>query len=757
MKKIKILFLFSVLPFIVMTSGVLYANLVPGDCRNPDACLACHGGHIIGYHDCTLCHEFPGDPYPDHRFTSETNCDDCHDNIPTVDPQCSACHTNDDRFNLGCERGAWSLTGPMSIGRFIHAGSPLDDGNFLVTGGGTPPQFFPVNTAEILNPNTRIFTLSGGTMSDPRWSHTQTTLGDGRVLVAGGRNFQSPAIPGAKVLDSADIYDPNTDAFSPTGPMNVPRRSHKDILLDNGMVLITGGGDSVSTGATMPLDTAEIYDPATGTFRLLTSTMTVPRQFHTMVKLPDGKVLVIGGSLGPGLQNITTSVDVFDPATETFTEAGQMISPRITQVATLLRDGRVLLAFSWDGLDVANNSEIYDPVANTFTPTSGNPIHGKVDLDGIRLLDGTVVCPTGGNEFLQVLPTTALYRPETDDFVLSGSVQFPRTSIVRALLKDGRPLLVGGLGQGKFHAIAEIYTPSILSQAEGLKNVLSDLPDDAYSGGSGRKTALIAMAEQVIKKTNDCSNCHRPNVKEEWIKIAYEKARKTLDQLIIPRINGCSGGNPSDDWIAGCDNQDQPFAVASLMLKTLDAILGNALPPEVTVDVDQPTGEYPHTVQFTGTASDPDGSVALFFWDFGDGSNSSEQDPMHTYTCPGDYTAALTVVDNDGLVGEASVEIHVDYTPGISASFACDLQPQYQAFCGGCHPPVLNLDLTTYSGVIAGSENGPVVLPFDPENSSIVQITDQPRNHANDVGGEPLSPTTKEKQRAWIVEGAMDN
>jgi hypothetical protein len=130
---------------------------------------------------------------------------------------------------------------------------------------------------------------------------------------------------------------------------------------------------------------------------------------------------------------------------------------------------------------------------------------------------------------------------------------------------------------------------------------------------------------------------------------------------------------------------------------------------------------------------------------------------MHTYTCPGDYTAALTVVDNDGLVGEASVDIHVDYTPGISASFACDLQPQYQAFCGGCHPPVLNLDLTTYTGVIAGSDNGPVVLPFDPENSSIVQITDQPRNHANDVGGEPLSPTTKDKQRAWILEGAMDN
>ena len=97
----------------------------------------------------------------------------------------------------------------------------------------------------------------------------------------------------------------------------------------------------------MPMNTAEIYDPSTGTFRLLAARMTVPRQYHTTVKLPDGTVLIVGGSLGPGLQNISRSVDKFDPATETFTEVGQMLFPRITQVATLLRDGRVLLAFLW--------------------------------------------------------------------------------------------------------------------------------------------------------------------------------------------------------------------------------------------------------------------------------------------------------------------------------------------------------------------------------------------------------------------------
>lgn len=693
-------------------SSHLFANIVPGDCRAPQTCYSCHTPDFIA----------------------------------------------NSGLSMGCENGAWSLTGPMSIGRFIHAGSLLDNGKFMITGGGTPPAFAPARTAEIFNPDTRSFSLSGSLMSDPRWSHVQTTLTDGRVLVVGGRNAQSPAIPGARVLASADIYDPETDTFAPTGPLNVARRSPTATLLNDGKVLIAGGGSSVSTGATMPMNTAEIYDPSTGTFRLLTARMTVPRQYHTTVKLPNGKVLIIGGSLGPGLQNISRSVDIFDPATETFTEVGQMLFPRITQVATLLRDGRVLLAFSWNGIDVANHSEIYDPAANTFTPTAANPVHGKVDLDGMRLFDGTVVCPTGGNEFLQVLPETTIFRPETNDFGLSGAIQFPRTAAARTVLRDGRPLIVGGLGGSIFHAIAEIYTPSVLSQAKGLKNVLSDIPLAAYKKNSAEhKASLISQADQISNKLGTCADCHTPGVKESFIMKRYAAQRKAVVEQILTRMDGCSGGSPSDDWIAGCEDQEQPHAVSNLLLKTLDQILGNALPPVATAEVDQPVGEFPHTVQFTGTASDPDGTVALFFWDFGDGGNSSLQNPTHTYNCPGDYTAVLTAVDNDGLTTQASVLVHVDYTPGITASFNCDIRPQYQAFCAGCHPPILGLNLTTYAGVMAGSVRGPVVIPGDPEISPIVLITDPPRLHAKDVGGEPLSPVTALKQRAWILEGAQNN
>ena len=97
-----------------------------------------------------------------------------------------------------------------------------------------------------------------------------------------------------------------------------------------------------------------------------------------------------------------------------------------------------------------------------------------------------------------------------------------------------------------------------------------------------------------------------------------------------------------------------------------------------------------------------------------------------------------------------------------SSSFACDLLPMYKAMvCTQCHhkgdDSTAGLDLSSYEGIMAGSDRGPVVIPGDPENSVIVQMTDPPRSHATDIGGKPMDQRTINKQRAWIAEGALDN
>ena len=97
-----------------------------------------------------------------------------------------------------------------------------------------------------------VFPEVPATMSEARRSiYTIVTMHDGRVLIAGGRNFDNPNAPGAKVHDSAEIFDPKTNTFTPTGSMNVPRNMFMAILLDDGRVLIAGGGDSSGGAGSM--------------------------------------------------------------------------------------------------------------------------------------------------------------------------------------------------------------------------------------------------------------------------------------------------------------------------------------------------------------------------------------------------------------------------------------------------------------------------------------------------------------------------
>jgi uridylate kinase len=123
-------------------------------------------------------------------------------------------------------------------------------------------------------------------MTAARSSHTATLLSDGRVLIAGGIGTDLDAHL------SAELYDPKTGKFSATGWMADGRDDSTATLLSNGRVLIAGGEDAGIT--TNLLASAELYDPATGTFKP-TGTMRTARELHTATLLADGRVLIAGG------------------------------------------------------------------------------------------------------------------------------------------------------------------------------------------------------------------------------------------------------------------------------------------------------------------------------------------------------------------------------------------------------------------------------------------------------------------------------
>ena len=240
------------------------------------------------------------------------------------------------------------------------------------------------------------------------------------------------------MLTGADLFDPETNTFTPTGSMNIARRDPRSVLLEDGRVLITGGGPEVSISKTPGLDTAEIYDPQEGTFRLLDVKMNSVRIFHAMIKLEDGRVLIAGGSKGPGFENALRTVEIFDPVTETFTEVGEMNAPRLVPGAALLRDGRVLLegSFNADPFMIGNEAELYDPVSGEFLPINDPFFHSQADQYVVRLLDGTVFFPVGLNGRPQILTTAYRYVPTVNNFQVTDSVLFPRKSCKSVLLPD---------------------------------------------------------------------------------------------------------------------------------------------------------------------------------------------------------------------------------------------------------------------------------------------------------------------------------
>jgi hypothetical protein len=192
-----------------------------------------------------------------------------------------------------------------------------------------------------------------GPMIHARISHTATLLSDGRVLVAGG-DIGRPSRKGqvyAPPSPTAELYDPATGSFSSTAQMTIAHEGHTATLLSDGRVLLAGGAY-----AGRPIVTAELYDPATGMFRA-TGSMSVARLGHSATPLPDGRVLVAGGWDGAAF---TATAELYDPKSGGFTATGSMSAPRAYHTATLLPDGRVLVAGGYGPADL-DSAELYDP------------------------------------------------------------------------------------------------------------------------------------------------------------------------------------------------------------------------------------------------------------------------------------------------------------------------------------------------------------------------------------------------------------
>jgi hypothetical protein len=273
-----------------------------------------------------------------------------------------------------------------------------------------------------------------GDMKVDRAANQATLLHSGLVLITGGCAGQGCE----QILASAEVYDPATRSFRLVAPMGTPRASHAAVALPDGRVLVSGGwtGRRATTGA-------EVYDPDANRWTAV-GDMTEERASLIATLLRDGRVLVIGGGEG-GLGNLATA-EVFDPATSTFSAVGSMRSNHY--LATALADGRVLVT---GGLDadgkIAGSAEIFDPSTNEFRAAGSMSVR-RVKHGAALLSDGTVLIVGGSDErgYRGRYSSTEIYDPATGEFSLGPSMQWGRHKLRDAvvLLPSGSVLVAGG-------------------------------------------------------------------------------------------------------------------------------------------------------------------------------------------------------------------------------------------------------------------------------------------------------------------------
>jgi Kelch motif len=277
--------------------------------------------------------------------------------------------------------GTFTPTGGMNAMHQFVPAILLNNGKVLIAGCAPSPP-----TAELYDPVSGTFTPTAGAMIVNRCQYASAPLPDGRILFAGADA-------------SAEIYDPSTDSFSPTGSMNVARDAAAAAPLPDGTILISGGQSPI-------FNSAEIYDPVSGSFSF-TSNMTRYRTQHTAIALSDGEILV---ALGFDQFGHSTSAELYHPSVEEFFSTGNLTQQRHFGTATLLANGQVLFVGGEDNSNTAiASAELYTPslVWTPFSSFAANAqIHGgkkpsfNLYATAIPAKNGYAISPSVQNVYL---------------------------------------------------------------------------------------------------------------------------------------------------------------------------------------------------------------------------------------------------------------------------------------------------------------------------------------------------------------------
>jgi large repetitive protein len=367
-------------------------------------------------------------------------------------------------------------TGAPATGRTGFTSTLFADGLVLVA-GGTDANNNVLNSAEIYSVSGAAFSTTGN-LNTARTDAVAVLLPNGEVLVAGGSS--NGLATGA--LNTAELFNPSTGTFSVAGSgssnvMTAARFGATATLLNNGQVLIAGGENSGGV-----LNSAELYNPVTDTFTA-TGNLNVTRTGASATLLGTGKVLVAGGSGNGTANGALNSAEVFDPAGNggagTFTSVAgansTLSAGRWQPEAALLLSGKVLIAGGQNSGGALTSADLYDPVANSFTASAHQMVQARADGSAVAMPNGMVLLAGGTTS-----QAVDLYDADSDRFDTTGSLQQSDAGLISTLLNNGDVLVVGLTTAATPASDAELYAPSF--NPLGTVGLTSSEVTDAITG-----------------------------------------------------------------------------------------------------------------------------------------------------------------------------------------------------------------------------------------------------------------------------------
>jgi hypothetical protein len=573
--------------------------------------------------------------------------------------------------------GSIAITDHMPWDMFCNAMVTLADGRVFINGGNLRyDPFYGEPRNAVFDPALGVFT-DVQNMKHGRWYPTATVLGDGRVMTFSGLNDTTGGTNTA-----VEIYTPGSGWSAEFAAGWTPPLYPRMHLLPDGRVFYSGS-----------TTTSRIFDPSTKVWSSVATTRySGTRTYGTSVLLPltpadnyRARVMIFGGG-----NPATATTEIIEPlaASPAWAYGPSMSQPRIEMNATILPNGKVLaVGGSYNDEDAGTaslNADLYDPATNTFSSA-------------------------GANAFPRLYHSGALLLPDATVALLGGN-----------------PV------RGSYETRIEIYRPAYLFNADGTaatrpsisgvssSDVTFGSTFDVYTPDAGTIASVVLVRPGTPT--------HAFDMDQRLIKMNFAAGASALTVTAPPNGNIAP---PGYYMLFALNTAGVPSTATFVRLSPGAA---NQAPSAIILT---PTGNVTvaagQSVSFSGSGSDPDGTITGYSWSFPGGTPSSSTAANAgavTYSTPGTFTASLQVTDNGGAVSPAATrtitvpDFSLSATPSSSTVIAGNSTSYSTTVTGGAgFSGTVNLSVTGLPSGTSASFTPPSITGSGTSTLSVTATT----------------------------------